>query len=78
MARLILLGPAHEVAGTREDFFDGATLDAVLNEAVLRYGTAFEELLSVSQVWLNGEPASRSSPVEVHDEVTVLPPVSGG
>ncbi|HEY5111767.1 MAG TPA: MoaD/ThiS family protein [Acidimicrobiales bacterium] len=78
MAKLILLGPAHDAAGTREDFFDGDTLDAVLNEAVERYGPAFEELLDVSQVWLNGEPASRSTPLDVHDEVTVLPPVSGG
>ena len=78
MAKLILLGPAHDVAGRREDDFDGATLDAVLTEAVLRYGAAFESLLQSSQVWLNGEPAALSTFVNAHDEILVLPPVSGG
>jgi molybdopterin converting factor small subunit len=29
-------------------------------------------------VWLNGEPAEMATCVGAHDEVTVLPPVSGG
>lgn len=78
MAKLILLGPAHEVAGTREDEFDGPTLDDVLSEAVIRYGVNFGALLETCQVWLNGEPAASNSRIESHDEVIVLPPVSGG
>jgi len=78
VAKLILLGPAHEAAGTREDVFDSSTLGEVLKEAVTRYGPAFGALLEVSQVWLNGEPCAPSTPVDDHDEITVLPPVSGG
>jgi molybdopterin converting factor small subunit len=29
-------------------------------------------------VWLNGEPAAPTARVESHDEIMVLPPVSGG
>lgn len=78
MAKLILLGPAHDAAGTREDHFDGATLDAVLKEAVARYGVDFGALLETCQVWLNGEPAAPLTHLESHDEIVVLPPVSGG
>ncbi|HEV3267443.1 MAG TPA: MoaD/ThiS family protein [Acidimicrobiales bacterium] len=78
MARLLLLGPAHEAAGVRNDVLDGLTVDAVLRAAVTRYGTKFEEILGVSQVWLNGEPAERDAVVEPYDEVAVLPPISGG
>ena len=78
MARLLLLGPAREAAGLRNDVVDGATIDAVLSEAVNRYGAKFQEILGVSQVWLNGEPAERDAVVESYDEVAVLPPISGG
>ena len=78
MARLLLLGPAREAAGLRNDVVDGATIDAVLSEAVNRYGAKFQEILGVSQVWLNGEPAERDAVVESYDEIAVLPPISGG
>jgi molybdopterin converting factor small subunit len=78
VARLLLLGPAREAAGLRNDVVDGATIDAVLSEAVNRYGAKFQEILGVSQVWLNGEPAERDAVVESYDEVAVLPPISGG
>jgi len=54
------------------------TLDDVLKEAVIRYGADFGTLLEVSQVWLNGEPAAPATRLESHDEIMVLPPVSGG
>jgi molybdopterin converting factor small subunit len=78
VAKLILFGPAHDAAGRREDDFDGPTLNDVLNEAVARYGTEFAALLEISQVWLNGEPAAPTTRLEAHDEIMVLPPVSGG
>lgn len=78
MARLLLLGPAHEAAGTRHDEVEADTLDGALAEAVARYGEGFREILEVSQVWLNGAPARSDAPVGPYDEITVLPPVSGG
>ena len=78
MAKLILLGPAHDAAGRRDDLFDETTLEDVLKEAVNRYGADFGALLQSSQVWINGEPAAPSTRLEPHDEIMVLPPVSGG
>lgn len=78
MARLLLLGPAHEAAGTRHDEIEADTLDGALSEAVARYGEGFRAILEVSQVWLNGAPARKDTPVGPYDEIAVLPPVSGG
>jgi molybdopterin converting factor small subunit len=78
MARLILFGPAREAAGRKNDTLDGATLATVLDAAVLCYGAAFQTILASSQVWVNGEPADVNDPVGADDEISVLPPVSGG
>lgn len=78
MARLLLLGPAREAAGVAREEVDGATVAAVLQAAVGRFGSAFEEVLLISQVWVNGEPAESTRPVGPRDEVAVLPPISGG
>lgn len=78
MARLLLLGPAREAAGTRYDEVDADTLGAALDAAVARYGTAFQAVLEASQVWLNGAPGQRGDAVGRYDEIAVLPPVSGG
>lgn len=78
MARLTLFGLAREAAGTRHDDVDGASVQAVLDEAVLRYGTRFADVLATSQVWVNGDECELSTPVGPDDEVAVLPPVSGG
>ncbi len=78
MSRILLLGPAREAAGVVEDLIDGDTVEEVLRVAVLRYGSAFAQVLAVSRVWVNAEAASRDQRVGPHDEVAVLPPVSGG
>lgn len=78
MAKLLLLGPAREAAGRRDDIIDAPTVGAVLDLAVERYGSTFERILAASQVWLNGEVANRAQLVDDHDEIAVLPPVSGG
>lgn len=78
MTRLLLLGPAREAAGLRQDEIDGATVGEVLEKAVARYGSHFERVLAVSQVWVNGDAAVATDAVEPYDEIAVLPPVSGG
>lgn len=78
MTRLLLLGPARTAAGIREDELPGRTVGEVLEAAVSRYGESFEQVLAVSQVWLNREPVARNAQVGPHDELVVLPPVSGG
>jgi molybdopterin converting factor small subunit len=78
MARLVLLGPAREAAGVSSATVQGNTVEEILQSACGTYGSAFEAVVRVSQIWVNGEPAQPDSSVEPRDEVAVLPPVSGG
>lgn len=75
---LRLFAQAREAAGTGRDLVDGATVDEVLAAARARYGTGFTTLLGSCRIWLNGEEAAGSDPVDAEDEVAVMPPVSGG
>jgi len=78
LAVLRLFASAREAAGTGRDTVDAATVGDVLAEACARYGEDFAAVLSGCRVWVNGEPAERGDAVAEHDEVAVLPPVSGG
>lgn len=78
MTRILLLGPAREAAGVRHDEVDGRTVRDVLAGAVARYGAEFALVLEHSQVWCNGDEAHLDQVVGPHDEVAVVPPVSGG
>jgi molybdopterin converting factor small subunit len=78
MARLRLFASAREAAGVGADDVPGATVGAVLEAAIDRYGADFEGLLPTCRVWRNGDPAESADPVTDTDEVAVLPPVSGG
>lgn len=78
MAVLRLFASAREAAGTGRDVIEAATVGAVLDEARRRYGEEFATVLEGCRVWLNGEPATVVDAVGAHDEVAVLPPVSGG
>ena len=78
MAVLRLFAAAREAAGTGRDDVPGATVGAVLDAAVERYGAAFAAVLPTCKVWLNGDTATRDDAVAETDEVAVLPPVSGG
>ena len=75
---LRLFASAREAAGTGTDVVDGATVREVLRAAEQRYGDRFAEVLGTCRVWVNGEAISIDDPVGQHDEVAVLPPVSGG
>lgn len=57
---------------------DGATVGDVLDDAVSRFGDRFAAGLRTAQIWVNGEPADRSSAIATSDEIAVIPPVSGG
>ncbi len=78
MARLVLFGPAREAAGTSTGDFEGSSVDEVLRAAAARYGSSFADVLSTSQIWINGEPSRGPVAVGTYDEIAVLPPVSGG
>lgn len=78
MPTIRLFAGAREAAGTDRDDLDGATVRAVLDAAVERYGDGFAAVLGSCRVWVNGEPADPDDPVGEADEIAVLPPVSGG
>lgn len=78
VALLRLFAQARECAGTAQIGVDGDTVGDVLDRAGLRFGPSFVAVVAVSAIWLNGDPATRATPVGDNDEVAVLPPVSGG
>jgi molybdopterin synthase sulfur carrier subunit len=69
---------ARDAAGTGREPGRGATVGAVLDDAVARHGERLAAVIGASKVWLNGDPAEQADPVTDGDEVAVLPPVSGG
>jgi sulfur-carrier protein len=78
VAVLRLFAGAREAAGTGRATVDAVTVQGVVDEATVRFGPSFAQILPVCRVWLNGEPATGSEPVGPTDEVAILPPVSGG
>lgn len=75
---LRLFAAAREAAGTGHADIEGSTVGEVLDAAAARYGQPFVEVLAISRIWVNGEPAPLGASVRDTDEVAVLPPVSGG
>jgi molybdopterin synthase sulfur carrier subunit len=73
-----LFASAREAAGTGADVFNGSTVAEVLMAAEKRYGSSFSDVLGSCRIWVNGDAAVADTPVGPHDEVAVLPPVSGG
>ena len=78
MATLRLFAAAREAAGSDRVTVDASTVGGVLAEAQRRFGEPFSDVLAISRVWVNGEPAEPDDAVSPSDEVAVLPPVSGG
>lgn len=78
MAHLRLFASAREAAGTSRETIDASTVEEVLSIAVQKFGPDFATVLESCKVWVNGENAGPEVPVSAHDEVAVLPPVSGG
>ncbi|MCU0268544.1 MAG: MoaD/ThiS family protein [Acidimicrobiales bacterium] len=78
MPTLRLFASARDAAGTARAQVGGTTVGAVLEDACVRFGPRFAEVLACSRVWVNGEPAGLDDAVGDRDEVAVLPPVSGG
>ena len=78
MATLRLFASVRVAAGTGRTTIEGATVGEVIAAARERYGPEFAALVQTCRVWRNGEPATDDDPVDDHDEVAILPPVSGG
>ena len=78
MARLRLFGSAREAAGMSGALVPGDSVAAVVAGARELFGEQFSTVVDRSRLWVNGEEAEPDTPVGDHDEVAVIPPVSGG
>jgi len=78
VAVLRLFAQAREAAHTSRDDVAGSSVGEVIEAAAARFGEEFVAVLPQCRIWLNGEPAELTDPVDDGDEVAVLPPVSGG
>jgi MoaD family protein len=78
VARLRLFGPAREAAGTSSIELSGEKVSEVITAAEEKFGSTFKEVLSISNIWLNGENVEGDAAVTDRDEIAVIPPVSGG
>ncbi len=78
MPRLRLFAELREAAGTASAEVPGSTVGEMLSNAAAYFGPAFSEGLAAAQVWLNGERAGASTAVVEGDEVSLIPPASGG
>ena len=78
VATVLFFAQAREATGTKTAEVDGDCVGAVLDAALVRFGAPLERILPHCKVWVNGDPADRSTLVVSTDEVALLPPVSGG
>jgi molybdopterin converting factor small subunit len=78
MATLRLFASAREAAGTGRAEFAASTVGEILGAASAAFGAGFTQVLATCKVWVNGEAADADTVIADHDEVAVLPPVSGG
>ena len=78
MAIVHLFGPARTSAGTAACEVSGASVAEVIERLATLHGSAFAAVLAESKVYLGSEPALPSDTIGPNDELSVLPPVSGG
>ncbi|HWL91280.1 MAG TPA: MoaD/ThiS family protein [Actinomycetota bacterium] len=78
MIKVRLFAALRELAGASEVEAEGKSAGDLIDVLSSRYGERFTQIAAVGSVVVNGERASRSTPVAAGDEVALLPPVSGG
>ncbi len=78
MVTLRLFGPARVAADASSVQLAGRTVGAVLAAAEARFGHDLAAVVSSSSIWVNGTAASLDDDVDDTDEISVIPPVSGG
>jgi MoaD family protein len=73
-----LFAALREIAGDSHVEATGHTVGDVVDDLSARYGGRFAQIAEVGSFVVNGERASRDTPIADGDEVALLPPVSGG
>jgi molybdopterin synthase sulfur carrier subunit len=77
--RVRLFASLREQAGAGEvTDVGGRNVGEIADTLSSRFGERFAAVAAVSSYVVNGERATRATPVADGDEVAILPPVSGG
>ncbi len=78
MVTLRLFASLREHAQTSRVELDADSVDDALQQAIEQFGDRFARSLATAQIWVNGNKASRDTPLQSGDEMALIPPVSGG
>jgi MoaD family protein len=78
VVRVRLFAALRELAGSGAVSAGGTSVGEVADELGARYGERFSSIAGVSSYVVNGERATRETPVADGDELAILPPMSGG
>jgi MoaD family protein len=78
VVRVRLFAALREQAGAARVETEGRTVGDVVDALTERYGERFGSIAAVGSYVVNGERATRATPIADGDEVALLPPVSGG
>jgi molybdopterin synthase sulfur carrier subunit len=78
VARVRLFAALREAAGASEVEAPGKTVGDIVDALGAQHGERFAAVAAVSSFVVNGERATRSTPIAEGDQVALLPPVSGG
>jgi MoaD family protein len=73
-----LFAALRELAGTSEAEVAGTTVGELADALAAAHGERFAQIVGVSSFIVNGDRATRATPVAQGDDVAFLPPVSGG
>jgi len=73
-----LFAALRELAGDTHVEASGTSVGDIVDALDERYGERFAAISAVGTFVVNGERATRATPVAEGDEVALLPPVSGG
>ena len=78
MATVKFFAGAREAAGASSIVVEANSVEEAINAVIALRGDALARMISISKIWLNGEPAELGMLVLPEDEIAILPPVSGG
>jgi MoaD family protein len=78
--RVVLFAALRDLAGASRLDLELAPPDVatLLDQLAKAYGHQFSRIMAAGSVVVNGETAGRDRTLGPHDEVALLPPVSGG
>jgi MoaD family protein len=78
VVRVRLFASLRELADASRVEASGTSVGEIVDALSERYGERFASIAAVGTFVVNGERATRATPVAEGDEVALLPPVSGG